>query len=202
MNTASDSVSFELAPWRSQVARALHRNRAQPFCRFLQLATVRPDHTPANRTVVFRGFLAQSNRLMFICDCRSEKLEQLQQNPNAEVCWYFTKTREQFRVSGQLVAVTADTPEPDLSEARQQLWQRISDNARVQFAWPHPKETREEAADFSPPAPDEAAALSTFCLLLLEPQSVDYLSLRGEPQNRMLYTRQGKGDWRSQAVNP
>lgn len=197
-------LDAELAPWRSPLSRALHRNRAQAFCRFLQLATVRADGTPANRTVVFRGFLEGSNVLMFICDRRSEKTSQAQQNPHAEACWYFTKTREQFRLSGQLAVVTADTVEPTLAQARQQLWQRISDNARLQFAWPHPKSPREEDADFSPPAPDSQAPLSTFCLLLLHPHSVDQLSLRGEPQDRTIYRRGDEADekWTVSDVNP
>jgi pyridoxamine 5'-phosphate oxidase len=45
-----------LAPWRSALARALHRNRALVYARYFQLATVRADGRPANRTVVFRGF--------------------------------------------------------------------------------------------------------------------------------------------------
>lgn len=204
-------LADELAPWRSLVSRALHRNRAQAFCRFLQLATVRADGTPANRTIVFRGFLAGSNQLMFISDRRSEKISQLQQNPIAEACWYFTKTREQLRLSGHLTVVSADTAETSsadpqisvLAQSRQQLWERISDNARLQFAWPHPKERRIETADFNPPAPDPQVPPSTFCLLLLNPHSVDWLSLRGEPQDRKLYVRDdGSDNWQITEVNP
>ncbi len=191
----------ELAPWRSQLARALHRNRAVPFRKFLQLATVRSDNTPANRTVVFRGFLEGSNQLMFISDRRSEKISQLQQNPNAEACWYFTKTREQFRISGQLSVVTDKSTNLAFSQARQQLWQRISDSARLQFAWPQPKAIRIDTSEVEPPAPDEQTPLSTFCLMLLDPYSVDYLSLRGEPQDREIYQRQEE-KWLSHSVNP
>jgi len=197
-------LATDLAPWRSPLSRALHRNRAQAFCRFLQLATIRADGSPANRTVVFRGFLDGSNLLMFICDRRSEKTAQIEHNPDAEACWYFTKTREQFRLSGRLVVVSADTMDPALVEARSQLWQRISDNARLQFAWPEPKAPRHKDADFSPPAPDPQTPLPTFCLMLLNPHSVDQLSLRGEPQDRTVYQRvdEGDGDWLVSDVNP
>ncbi len=209
-----------LAPWRPSLSRALHRNRSQPFSRYFQLATVKSDGMPANRTVVFRGFLANTNHLMMISDRRSQKTDQIYQNPNAEACWYFTKTREQFRLAGALMLVTADTQEPDLRQARQQLWQNISDNARIQFAWPQPKaprtqaddEAADEAADetadesdntraFNPAPPDEKTPLDTFCLLLLIPYSVDYLSLRGDPQTRMLYHQIGQ-TWQTAAVNP
>lgn len=48
--------------WRSQLARALHRNRALADSRYLQLATVGKNGRPANRTLVFRGFLARRIR--------------------------------------------------------------------------------------------------------------------------------------------
>ncbi|MEL6604688.1 MAG: Npun_F5749 family FMN-dependent PPOX-type flavoprotein [Cyanobacteria bacterium J06614_10] len=196
----------ELAPWRSPLARALHRNRAQPFCRFLQLATLRPDGTPANRTVVFRGFAENSNRLMFISDRRSEKISQIEQNPNAEVCWYFTKTREQFRLSGQLQVITSDSPDPANQQLRDRLWQNISDNARLQFAWPHPKAAREQdSAAFSPNPPDSAAPIENFCALLLSAHTVDYLSLKGNPQDRVLYQKKPKDSsaaWTMAEVNP
>lgn len=192
----------DLAPWRSSLSRALHRNRAQPFCRFLQLATIRADGWPANRTVVFRGFQAETNQLMFICDRRSEKIDQVQQNPNVEACWYFTKTREQFRLRGQMIAITTDTSAASLSEIRRQLWQKISDNARLQFAWPQPKAVRLEGSDaFSPPSPDAQTPPATFCALLLAPEEVDYLSLRGDPQDRTIY-RLTEAGWSDQAVNP
>ena len=35
----------------------------------------------------------------------------------AEVCWYFTETREQFRLSGKLAIVDADTSDSSAQEA-------------------------------------------------------------------------------------
>jgi pyridoxamine 5'-phosphate oxidase len=191
------------APWRSPLARALHRNRAVPYARYLQLATTRADATPANRTVVFRGFLAGTNQLMFMSDRRSEKTAQIQHNPQAEACWYFTKTREQFRLSGQLRIVSAETEPGDLADARTQLWQALSDSARLQFAWPQPKGDRDEITAFAPPPPDAKVPPSTFCLLRLAVHRVDHLELRGEPQNRCLYERldPAKGNGSAEALS-
>lgn len=177
-----------LAPWRSPLVRALHRNRAVPFSRYFQLATVRADGKPANRTVVFRGFLANTNRLMVVSDRRSEKHDHISHNANAAVCWYFTKTREQFRLSGQVTAVTADTPDANLTTAREQLWQNLSDSARAQFTWPQPKAPRAADAAFSLP-PADSQTPPPFCLLLLDIEYVDHLELRGDPQNRDIYRR-------------
>lgn len=212
--TVETHPKHELAPWRSPLSRALHRNRSQPFCRFLQLATLRPDGTPANRTIVFRGFLdtlaAQGNQLTFISDRRSEKTSQVQQNPSVEICWYFTKTREQFRISGQMTIVTAETTTAELSHARRQTWQKISEKARQQFDWPHPKAARAADAEFDIPFPDEKEPLPDFSLLVLAPRTVDYLNLRGNPQDRIIYTRsqdkEGQSNtehtWTISPVNP
>ena len=50
--------------------RALKKNSNCRHSRYLQLATVRPDGRPANRTVVYRGFLAESDVLTFVTDAR------------------------------------------------------------------------------------------------------------------------------------
>jgi pyridoxamine 5'-phosphate oxidase len=187
-----------LAPWRSPLARALHRNRSRPDSRYLQLATTGTDGYPANRTVVFRGFLG--DRLMVISDTRSDKIQQIAANPAAEACWYFAKTREQFRLQGELAVVTADEPAP-LQDNRQRLWQQISDAARQQFTWPSPGQQLQKEAFVAPP-PDPHTPPAHFCLVLLEPKRVDHLALRGDPQDRIIYTHQAPDHWHIQTVNP
>jgi pyridoxamine 5'-phosphate oxidase len=193
---------MSLAPWRSLIARALHRNRSLPYARYAQLATIRPDHKPANRTIVFRGFLNETNQLKFITDARSEKPSQIEHSPWAELCWYFPNTREQFRLTGTLKLVRDADADELLQNARQQMWQELSDSARIQFAWAHPKQPRAEAAAFSPPAPNEVEPLPDFCLVLLDPIQVDHLELRGDPQNRNIYQCNDAGEWTAEAVNP
>ncbi|MFK0733765.1 MAG: Npun_F5749 family FMN-dependent PPOX-type flavoprotein [Gloeotrichia echinulata GP01] len=190
-------------PWRSAIARALNQNRSLVYARYLQLATVRGNGRPANRTVVFRGFLADTNQLKFITDTRSEKVAEIQQQPWAEACWYFPNTREQFRFAGSLILVSGDNSHPTLKPARITSWQELSDAGRLQFAWPDPGKPRvEEKAAFTPPPPNPNQPLPNFCLLLLEPVQVDHLELRGEPQNRWLYLRDDNHTWSSQEINP
>lgn len=191
-----------LAPWRSPLFRALHRNRALPNSRYVQLATVRPDGTPANRTLVFRGFLNEQNHLQFVTDRRSEKFEQIRHQALGEVCWYFPKTREQFRILGGLTLISVDTPDLLLQNVRHTLWQALSDNARLQFAWPHPGQDRVEAAAFQTASPSSSYPLPNFCVLLLKATQVDHLELRGEPQNRWLYQFDQTEMWTQKAINP
>lgn len=195
-------MSDFLAPWRSHISHALHRNRAKPYSKYVQLATINPEGLPTNRTVVFRGFLEPTNQLQFIIDTRSEKFIHIQQKPWGEICWYFTKTREQFRLAGNLILVTSQEENSELLKARRIMWQNISDSARLQFAWANPGSIRESTPEAFDPKPlSETQPLDNFCLLLLEPQKVDHLELRGDPQNRYLYTL-SDNDWDVKEINP
>jgi hypothetical protein len=53
----SHSIAFNAvatAPWKAMLQKSLALNSSLPQAKYLQLATVRPDGRPANRTVVFR----------------------------------------------------------------------------------------------------------------------------------------------------
>ncbi|MEA5506454.1 Npun_F5749 family FMN-dependent PPOX-type flavoprotein [Halotia wernerae UHCC 0503] len=193
---------MSLAPWRSAIARALHHNRSLTYARYLQLATVRTNGRPANRTIVFRGFLENTNQLKFVTDARSEKADQIKQQPWAEICWYFPNTREQFRIAGCLTLVRNNSYYPTLQQAMINSWQELSDAGRLQFAWPHPGQSRvDEQTAFELP-PDPTQPLPNFCLLLLDPVQIDHLELRGKPQNRRSYYRDENQEWSSQEINP
>lgn len=191
-------MSFTL--WRSPFELALKRN-PQPNARYLQLSTIQVDGRPANRTIVFRGFLENTDQLKFFIDARSQKIAQIEHQPWAEACWYFPETREQFRIAGSLALIQADHPDAALQQARQTSWQALSDPTRLQFTWPYPGKPRAEAAAFELPPPNPIEPLPDFCLLLLEPMQVDHLELRGEPQNRWIYCRNDQ-TWSTQAINP
>lgn len=193
-----------LPPWRSPIARAIHRNRSLAYARYFQLATSDPHQRPTNRTVVFRGWLDPESYLQVIIDRRSAKAMNLLAGASdwAEACWYFPETREQFRIAGSLILVTADRASERHERARQQVWQQLSDSGRIQFAWPPPGAARSQATDaFSPPTPDPTRPLDNFCLLLLSPTTVDHLELKGAPQNRDRYQLVA-GEWDQQAINP
>lgn len=192
---------MNLSTWRSPLARALHFNRSLVYARYFQLATIASDGYPANRTVVFRGFLGETNQIKIITDSRSQKARQIQNHPQGEICWYFPKSREQFRFRGNLILITAD--DLQFQSERKQMWQDISPSARSQFLWASPGQPREmineDMAIGYKLDPNDLAA--NFCLLLFNPLQVDHLELRGNPQNRYRHSWDGHC-WQMIAVNP
>ncbi len=192
-----------LAPWRSLLSSAIHRNRSKPFSRYFQLATVTLEGYPTNRTVVFRGFLDdEQNALKIITDSRSAKIQDIEHQAIGEICWYFTKTREQFRIAGNLRLITAKDTDTDLQKARQATWHDISDSGRSQFAWPDPGQPAADKAAFNIPPLDPNSPLENFCLLLLIPNQIDHLQLKSDPQQRCIYTLENDCTWSTQSVNP
>ncbi|AFZ47634.1 pyridoxamine 5'-phosphate oxidase-related FMN-binding protein [Cyanobacterium stanieri PCC 7202] len=193
-------MTNNIAPWRSPLAKALHLNRSKPFSRYFQLATVTPEGLPSNRTVVFRGFYNDTNWLQIITDIRSEKYQHLQQQSRSEICWYFTKTREQFRIDGHIQIITHQEEEKIMLNARQEVWEKLSDNAKIQFSWANPGEKLNNESAITPENLDNP--LDTFCLLLFKPQKVDHLLLKGNPQHRYLYQLDTQHNWIMTAINP
>ena len=190
------------ALWRPSLDLALHRNRQSPQVRFVQLATIRETGRPAVRTLVFRGFLGETHQLTFATDGRSVKAAELEQSPCAEACWYFHLTREQFRFTGTISSISADTSDRALREARLEVWRDMSDESRLTYTWPDPGQPRIPLAPFPTLAPDPLDPLPHFCLLVLEIREVDHLELHGNPQHRWRYSKDAHGRWSGVEINP
>lgn len=124
--------------WKNDLSVALKRGSRSPTTKYLQLGTVTTEGRPAVRTVVFRGFLWDTCSITFITDARSSKIEEMMQNPHCEICWYFEKAREQFRIGGELTMVTSQENNKKLQRAREVAWNNLSDGGRESFVWPHP----------------------------------------------------------------
>jgi pyridoxamine 5'-phosphate oxidase len=192
------SPPFSLPPWRSIISGSLHRNRSLPASRYLQLATINQQNRPANRTVVFRGWRDPESQLQFVTDGRSAKATEISHNPWGEACWYFSKTREQFRITGELLLI--DLLSPSYQSERQAAWDKMSEASKAQFYWPQPGAARTE--DELAEAIITAEPAADFCLLLLSPTMVDRLELRGNPQSRSRYCLLADRQWSISSINP
>ena len=181
---------------------------------YVQLATVATDGAPRVRTVVQRGIVMLKGArpaFRFITDLRSQKVAQIEGDSRGEMCWWFAKSSEQYRVSGELVLVGDATADEALRSLRLEQWKNLRDTAREQFYWAQPGVPLDEAGDDAssgaaalpasggatdgiPPPPPE------FLLVLLLPHSVDYLRLTDNA--RCVFEQGSDGNWSAVDVNP
>lgn len=191
-------------PWRILLASAQAAN-AVSHMPFAQLATVAAgtqghETRPNVRTVATRFFL-DDGRLLISTDARNDKAQDLAEHPLCELCWYFTATREQFRLSARAQLITAPQArlEAKLDAVLMQTWQQRSDTSRHSFSWPQPKRKRADTSAFELPTPLDPP--DHFALLLLDIYAVDYLSLAQAPHTRRVFSKLG-GQWLAREVNP
>jgi PPOX class probable FMN-dependent enzyme len=185
-------------PWFTPLTAAIRAHVGHVGARYAQLATVRSDGRPANRTVVVRDLIDSGSQVVATTDARSAKAAQLAAVPWAELCWYFPETREQFRLFGRVTVVgPGDTPEH--LALRTRVWSALPDLARRSFTWPDPGAARAPSSDFRSESPADPPAC--FLLLVLDPDHVEHLDLREQPHARTRFQR-GDHGWSLEAVNP
>lgn len=173
-----------------------------PIAKFFQLATVRANGKPANRTMAFRGFLDDSQEVTFVTDHRTEKLEEINNKNWAEICWYFTESREQYRIGGEMTVIDTETSDKSLQEARKKAWDDQSPNTRKWYAQPHPGKPRDQPDEKYDPEPPQEVH-DEFVLVVLDSAEVDYVNLKDN--KRKSYTSTGSGakrEWKEQEINP
>lgn len=188
----------ELPLWRQPLARSLYKTKNVPECRYLQLASIDREGYPQNRTVVFRGFDEQ-HRLLIITDARTEKWQELQHCKRVALCWYFATTREQYRLNGHCELLL--DPEYDEFNLRGRHWDQLSTAAKKQFLWGIPKTPRQIKDSLVADKSKFEPVPTHFGLLLISVRNVDYLNLKGNPQDRVIYQKT-RTRWRATPVIP
>lgn len=192
------------APWKQILLSAMQSNSNLKHSTYFQLATIGINGRPANRTVVFRGFQENSDKIQINTDCRSRKIEDLKQCPYAEACWYFTNSWEQFRINGIVDVIDGSNPDPVKLQQREKAWFASSPRSRLQYLGPNPGlPSLSEHPSQMPSLDPSAGPASSFCLLVLDPEQVDYLNLKSNERITFL-SRPVEGEklWNSERVNP
>lgn len=201
--------SCKVVPWKELLDSSLAVNKHLIHSKYMQIATIKKNGRPANRTVVFRGFLSAASMsagdtLTFVTDSRSEKIEQILTYPYAEVAWYFPESREQYRISAEIEIIGPGHLDADLQTARHQAWKNMSDAGRQQFTYSHPgvpRPDKDDRSDLTVPAPaKDDPVLDTFCLVTLRPDHVDYVNLKST--RRYVFNKLNSSDWTSIEVSP
>ncbi len=208
----SDKLKEPLAPWRQSLAGALHRDRAKAHSRYLQVASLDASGFPSNRTLVFRGFIENTNLFTMVTDRRSAKLTHNVEKVHEDyggamtqpvaIAWYLTESREQFRFTGTLIAIEEQNDQRSLREVRNTLWNRLSDDAKTPF-WgaapgaplPNQPNNDVEARHVMTSTPKD------FVALMCKVTTCDHLALRPTPQEREKHWIEN-GVWCSQMLTP
>ncbi|XP_060213400.1 pyridoxine/pyridoxamine 5'-phosphate oxidase 2 isoform X1 [Lycium barbarum] len=183
--------SSATAPWKQLLLNSINSNSHLKHSTYFQLATVGYNGRPSNRTVVFRGFQDGTNKIQINTDSRSSKIDDLKRSPFAEVCWYFTETWEQFRIYGKVEMIDASNSDPNKLKQREAAWFAGSVRSRLQYVGPTPgiiSLNEQPSHDSLDPS---AGPVDAFCLLLLDPDQVDYLNLKSN--ERLLFST-GRSD--------
>eukprot|EP00471_Norrisiella_sphaerica_P010159 CAMPEP_0184499648 /NCGR_PEP_ID=MMETSP0113_2-20130426/42067_1 /TAXON_ID=91329 /ORGANISM="Norrisiella sphaerica, Strain BC52" /LENGTH=273 /DNA_ID=CAMNT_0026887631 /DNA_START=101 /DNA_END=919 /DNA_ORIENTATION=- len=187
--------------WRQELERSIKLESKSPTSKFMTLATMAGDQ-PRARTVVFRGFLEEAeslNALKIITDIRSDKIGEIEANPNAELMWYFLDTREQFRIRGELEVISHKSQDPVKKKWRELQWEQTSEGMKQSYEWPSPgterQPTQDDQADFFDFDASEEPS-PNFALLLMIPKTVDVVKLREKPQKRHIHSKKkGEETW-------
>ena len=189
------SQSMALPPWRPLLRGARQREGRAPGAGWLQMASVAPDGTPRVRTLVFRGWSADSD-LELLSDARSEKPVELSGQGQVELCWLFRKVREQFRLRGGAQVLGHS----EVPEALRDHWQRLTPGGRSVWAWPHPGQPFEPAGPWPQEVADGAPPPPHLVLIRIQVQRVEQLDLKPHPHRRLCWDRDD--GWVERRLNP
>ena len=175
--------------WRQELKSARKKEGKSPFNKWIQLSTVTKNNEPRIRTVVFRGWGKESSILIFT-DRRSDKIEHLKNNSNAEVLWLFLKSKYQFRFKGKIKELEANT----------KYWDSLSDKSKSTWFWQHPGKAIKKNTQSSKIIPTNLNKPKSFVVIEFEIYSVDLLKLVNPVHKRYIWEK--KNNWKKKEVNP
>jgi hypothetical protein len=126
--------SLKMSLWEASLKDIIIKNKRVVESKYISFTTI-SDGWPAARTVVFRGFHNQDDKvyLKFISDSRSQKIVDIEKCRNVELCWYLTKNKDQFRIRGHATSIGIHHADAKSLKLRIQSWNALSDGARAPF---------------------------------------------------------------------
>ncbi|GMI29197.1 hypothetical protein TrCOL_g13646 [Triparma columacea] len=203
------SLASTASPWRQTIAKSIKKSRKIRGGNYVQLATVDKqgdELIPRVRTVVFRGFVDTDSDcyLKFCTDSRSHKFAQVNTvSDNAEVVWWFSQSSEQFRFTGKLSFVGAESTDEHLMKLRRDLWKSMREEAQDQFFWVGPPgdERPSDQENVVERLEDPEAIPENFLLMLVKPTSIDYLALKTNYREKHILSSESN-IWETSRLNP
>ncbi|KAG2241610.1 hypothetical protein Bca52824_096409 [Brassica carinata] len=191
-----------VAPWKQLLFGAIEANSHLKHSSYAQLATIGVNGRPSNRTVVFRHFQICVGIDLVEFGSVSLQIQELKLCPFSEMCWYFSDTWEQFRINGRVEVIDASSSD---QTKLQRAWFANSLKSRLMYICPAPGtpyngEQPNQEVNLDP----SSGPVADYCLLLLEPEKVDYLNLKSNQRLLFSSMTSGTGEkcWTSEKVNP
>ena len=175
--------------WRQELKSARKKEGKSPLNRWIQLSTVTSNNEPRIRTVVFRGWRKESSMLIFT-DSRSDKIEHLKNNSNAEVLWLFLRSKSQFRFKGKMKELEVNT----------KYWNSLSERSKSTWFWQHPGKEIDSNIQPSQLIPTNLNKPKSFVVLEFEIYSVDLLKLITPIHKRYIWNKMNC--WEKKEINP
>ncbi|GBL03027.1 pyridoxamine 5'-phosphate oxidase family protein [Glaciecola sp. KUL10] len=163
--------------WKQNIQRSLHLGRSKHETKYFQVASIDANDLPAVRTMVFRGFDDQHN-IYAVTDIRSTKITEFKNRHEAQICWYFAKTREQYRISCKVEILTEGI-------LYRSFWDCLSDTAKLSFDSPKPKSPIDSDGQIQTDSAISKIS-KNYALIQFRPNECDYLNLKCKPQHREL----------------
>ena len=175
--------------WRQELKSARKKEGKSPLNRWIQLSTVTSNYEPRIRTVVFRGWTKESSMIIFT-DSRSEKIEHLRNNSNAEVLWLFLRSKSQYRFKGKIKELEVNT----------EYWNSLSERSKSTWFWRHPGKEIDTNIEPSQLIPSTLNKPNSFVVLEFEIYSVDLLKLTTPIHKRYIWNK--INSWEKIEINP
>ena len=107
------------ASWMDEAVKA---NTPEPYA--MSLATCGADHLPSVRTVLLRE--VTTNGFVFYTNYLSDKGEDVAQNPNAEVLFFWHDLERQIRIQGKIAKIDRAKPSVTINVHMTAKWGRGS----------------------------------------------------------------------------
>jgi len=178
-----------LPSWRQDLKSSRIKEGESPSNRWVQLATVNDKNEPRLRTVVFRGWKKDSSMIIFT-DRRSQKIEHLKSNSNAEILWLFLKSKTQYRFKGEINELIDN----------ENYWNILSEKSKSSWFWGSPGEKINQKFQSTYEIPPNLPKPENFVVLKFEIYSVDLLILEQPIHKRYLWKKNKK--WKKIEINP
>ena len=181
-------LNNNLPNWRQDLKSSRKKEGKSPSNRWIQLATVSEENKPRLRTVVFRGWHKDSSMIIFT-DRRSEKIEHLSSNPNAEILWLFLKSKTQYRFKGEIRELSGN----------KNYWDKLSEKSKSTWFWQSPGKRIKPGIQYNKIV-SKLSKPKNFVVLNFEVESVDLLKLEQPIHKR--YQWEKKYKWKKTEINP